>query len=141
VILSINSELNVFLLVVCVGFFLGVIYDLIRIARRVYKHGSLAINIEDLIFWVFTIFILFEFLRYNNSGEFRGFILIGCVIGSILYFSLLSNILFKMGVIFLKYINYLVNKLFKLLNFINFFSKIPLLSEKIRVLYNKKNMK
>ncbi|OGO86230.1 MAG: hypothetical protein A2Y22_07235 [Clostridiales bacterium GWD2_32_59] len=140
-ILSINSELNVFLLVLCVGFFLGIIYDLIRIVRRVYKHNIFAINIEDSIFWIVTIFILFEFLKYKNSGEFRGFILIGCIIGVILYFYLLSNVLSKMGVAFLKYIDCLIQKVFKLLNFINFFSKIPLLSEKIRVLYNKKIMK
>lgn len=128
-ILSINAEVNIFLLAICVGFGLAAIYDLLRILRRVYKHKNLIVNIEDFIYWMFTVCILFEFLRYKNFGELRGFILIGCIIGATIYFSVLSKYIISVGVTVFLYINSIIKKIFK---------KFSLLLEKIKVLYNKR---
>ena len=47
------------------------VYDLIRIFRRVAAHGVVWIAVEDMFFWVLSAFVLFQFLyqeRHIPSG-------------------------------------------------------------------------
>ena len=49
------------------------VYDLIRIFRRVAAHGVVWIAVEDMFFWVISAFVLFQFLYQEDDGKVRGF--------------------------------------------------------------------
>ena len=50
------------------------VYDLIRIFRRVAAHGVVWIAVEDMFFWVISAFVLFQFLYQEDDGKVRGFV-------------------------------------------------------------------
>ena len=45
------------------------VYDLIRIFRRVAAHGVVWIAVEDMFFWVISAFVLFQFLYQEDDGK------------------------------------------------------------------------
>ncbi|MCT4597513.1 MAG: spore cortex biosynthesis protein YabQ [Vallitalea sp.] len=87
----VSTQAITFMLSVLNGLFLGVIYDFIRIFRRIIKHSRLVVNVEDFIFWVFGSLIIFIEIFNNNDGTIRGFLYIGVFLGLILYFLLISK--------------------------------------------------
>ena len=72
---------------VCAGF----VYDLVRVLRRMVPHNSLALQLEDMVYWVlFTMFAMLVLL-WEDNGTFRIFSALAPVIGMILYFGFLSR--------------------------------------------------
>jgi spore cortex biosynthesis protein YabQ len=76
-ILSIGFQLRLFLLMIITGFVIGFVYDILRIIRRIIKHGKFIANIQDIIYWVIvTIFVFYIIFTYNN-GEIRFYSILG----------------------------------------------------------------
>ncbi|NMB97044.1 MAG: spore cortex biosynthesis protein YabQ [Clostridiaceae bacterium] len=96
--IEISVQAYTFLYSVLCGMLIGFIYDLLRIKRKTIKTGALFINVEDLAYWIIAATIVFALIFYSNSGEIRGYIFIGIVIGDILYTLLLSNLIVKLSV-------------------------------------------
>lgn len=61
------------------------VYDLIRIFRRVAAHGVVWIAVEDMFFWVISAFVLFQFLYQEDDGKVRGFVILAMFLGMLLY--------------------------------------------------------
>ena len=61
------------------------IYDVLRISRRIVNANTLAVNLEDILFFIAAALILFYTAYIKNSGEIRwqGFVGGGC--GVLLY--------------------------------------------------------
>ena len=57
------------------------VYDLIRIFRRVAAHGVVWIAVEDMFFWVISAFVLFQFLYQEDDGKVRGFVILAMFLG------------------------------------------------------------
>lgn len=79
-------------------------YDVIRIFRRIVKHGVLAIGIEDLIYWVGCSFFVFHIIYIRNDGVIRGFAILAIVLGMLIYNLTISNLI-------VKYISMILNKI------------------------------
>jgi hypothetical protein len=79
-------------------------YDVIRIFRRIVKHGVLAIGIEDFIYWVGCSFFVFHIIYIRNDGVIRGFAIMAIVIGMLIYNLTISNLI-------VKYISMVLNKI------------------------------
>lgn len=71
------------------SFLLGVMmmtaYDGIRIFRRILPHGTWAVAIEDLLYWLACGVCIFRMLYLENSGAVRGFAIAAVVLGMIMY--------------------------------------------------------
>ena len=80
---------------VLVGAVLFVVYDLIRILRRLFPHGIIWISLEDLIYWSIAGIWFFLRLCQVNDGIVRGYILFGMALGAWMYYRLCSRFLMK----------------------------------------------
>ena len=66
------------------GMFLALAYDLLRLLRRLIRHGSLALAVEDLLYWLACAVLVFRMLYEENSGAIRGFAIAAVILGMLL---------------------------------------------------------
>lgn len=78
---------------VCLGAGIALVYDGLRIFRRVVRHGIWLVSMEDLLYWVFVSFGIFGLLYYENSGTFRWFSVLGAAAGMLVYKALFGRFL------------------------------------------------
>lgn len=71
------------------------LYDLLRVIRRIFPHGIVWISVEDAAFWVLSAGWFFLRVGKANDGIIRFYILLGIVLGALLYYRLLSRRLMK----------------------------------------------
>ena len=69
------------------------VYDLIRIFRRVAAHG---------VVWMISAFVLFQFLYQEDDGKVRGFVILAMFLGMLLYGRLCSRGVVKGGTFLLQ---------------------------------------
>lgn len=107
------DEFYIFLFAINYGLILGLIYDLYRVFRYYSKPKKILSVIEDLIFWLIITLIFFIFLFKNTDGIIRGFVIIGFLIGGVLYFRIVSKysfpILIKLFRLILDLIHEIIN--------------------------------
>ena len=99
---EILKETDVLLASFLTGMALLLVYDLIRIMRRLIPHKSWAMGAEDLLFWAGSAIALFAMLYRENSGYIRGFAIGGVLAGMLAYNLLLSAWVVKGSVFLLK---------------------------------------
>ena len=84
------------------SFFVGVglvlFYDVFRILRRVIKHGTVWIGIEDISFWVLCTAAVFLLLYRENDGMMRLFAFVGILFGMGVYLAVLSKFVIRIFV-------------------------------------------
>lgn len=66
-------------------------YDLLRVIRRLIKHGTFWLALEDLIFWIITGVFIFTMIYKQNNGIIRGFAIMGMTIGMLLYNGIIKD--------------------------------------------------
>lgn len=88
---NIFQEMDFFAVSFALGILLVLVYDCLRIFRRLVRHGTVWISLEDLCYWVFTAFVIFAMLYRKNDGLIRGFSIGGIVLGMLLYNQLISR--------------------------------------------------
>ena len=89
--LGILEELQFFGLAVLRGIFILILYDLIRIFRRIVPHGVLAVALEDVFYWAGTALLIFQLLYRENDGAVRGYALFAVAAGMLFYHQTVSN--------------------------------------------------
>lgn len=67
----ISQELQLGIACFFMGILLMALYDVLRIFRRVVRHNMIAVSLEDMIFWVICMAVVFELLRVMNHGIYR----------------------------------------------------------------------
>lgn len=91
VILSMYGQIRLFAVLVLFGMAAGVVYDLFRAVRRIFYHSVLAVQIEDLLFWLaFTMAVMLVMLWENNAAL-RFFSIAAPLLGMLFYFCTLSR--------------------------------------------------
>lgn len=88
---NIFHELDFFAVSFALGIVLVLVYDCLRIFRRLVRHGVVWISLEDLCYWIFTAFVIFAMLYQKNDGLIRGFSIGGIVLGMLLYNQMISR--------------------------------------------------
>ncbi|NLL78378.1 MAG: hypothetical protein GX234_00920 [Clostridiales bacterium] len=88
---EIMGELDFLLRSVFLGLMITFLYDVIRIFRRVLRHGSFLVSLEDLAFWIFCSVCIFRLLYHENNGVFRWFVIMGAAAGMLFYKMTLSH--------------------------------------------------
>jgi spore cortex biosynthesis protein YabQ len=89
----IYDEMSLFGICFALGVMLAFIYDGFRILRLLVPHKDVVVDIEDLIFWIFTAWIVFKTLMVYNRGMLRAYAFMGMFLGVVLYAFTLSRLL------------------------------------------------
>lgn len=92
------DQVYIFLYAILGGAIVAFLYDVLRIKRRAIRTGVIMVSLEDILYWFVAAIFLFITVYNSNSGEMRGYILIGNVIGVILYESIFSRIIIASSV-------------------------------------------
>lgn len=87
------DQVYTFLYAILGGAIVAFLYDILRIKRRTIKTSVIIVGLEDILYWLTAAVFLFCIVFKSNSGEMRGYIFIGNVIGVIFYESLFSKII------------------------------------------------
>lgn len=72
------------------GAFITIVYDMIRIFRRLISHGNFLIGVEDFLFWIWTAVWSFSVLYRENDGNLRMYTLLFMAVGMVIYHKTLS---------------------------------------------------
>lgn len=91
--LGIAGELQFFGLSLLRGILILLLYDLLRIFRRVVSHGTFAVAVEDICYWLITALLIFQLIYRENDGAIRGYAIAALVMGMVLYYFTLSKYL------------------------------------------------
>lgn len=86
------------------------IYDLFRIKRKAIRTRNIVIYIEDFFFWIIVALVMFFVVYLSNEGELRGYIMIGTILGVVLYILLLSSIVIKWSLIIIRTVCMIIKK-------------------------------
>ncbi|MCI8362351.1 MAG: spore cortex biosynthesis protein YabQ [Clostridia bacterium] len=98
------SQLYSLLIFTITGIIIGVFFDIFRILRRSFKTPDIITYIEDVLFWVFTgIFFITVLFKFNN-GEIRSYVLLGLILGIIVYMLSISKYFIKINIAIIKII-------------------------------------
>ena len=93
---SVSKEAFVFLCSVLSGAAIFFIYDLFRLVRK--KSGSCTffVHIQDGVFWLIALFVMFFVVLFVNNGILRLYELLGALLGATLYGFALSEHILKL---------------------------------------------
>lgn len=111
------EQVYIFMYAIIGGSIVALLYDFFRIKRRAIKTNAIIIGLEDILYWLVAALFLFITVYKSNSGEMRGFIFIGNIIGVLLYESLLSGIIIASSVMTINLIKKLLMFIFKVLSY------------------------
>lgn len=91
----IQWELQYVAVAVTVGIGLAVLYDCLRIWRRLIPHGTVWLSVEDILFWMTASLITFVVCFVEDAGNIRWFAVAGEVIGALMYHYTIGRFLVK----------------------------------------------
>ena len=101
------------------GVLILILYDILRIFRRVIIHSAGAIGFEDFVYWMLVTFLIFSMMFRENNGAIRWFSVLGIFLGMVLYNMTIS-------LFFVKYVSLVFIKLRKIIEKILQFILKPL---------------
>ena len=90
---GITTELYLFMISILWGALVLLAYDQLRILRRVIRHNTFFVAVQDIIFWILASVFIFAMIYVRNSGTIRGFSIMGMGIGMIIYHYILSDLI------------------------------------------------
>ena len=73
------------------------LYDGLRLFRRMLSHSRFWIQAEDALYWIILALVVFLVLLHKNAGELRFFIFLGLGGGLLLYFLVCSPWVMAVG--------------------------------------------
>ena len=82
---EIGQELTFFMHSVFMGLVITFVYDWIRVCRKLFRHGTVLMSIEDLLFWLACGIAVFYMLYKENDGTLRWFAVLGATLGMFFY--------------------------------------------------------
>lgn len=94
----IYDEVELFTVCLLLGMALALLYDVVRVLRLLFRHWDWLVDLEDLLYWIFTGWSVFQTLFYFNRGALRGYAFLGLFLGVLLYTLTISRLfLFLIG--------------------------------------------
>lgn len=126
------EQVYIFLSSVLIGGIMGVIFDFFRALRRNGNTKNIIVYIQDIVFWLIIAVIIITSSFILNNGDLRGYMLVGYIIGALLYMLILSKYIKGLFIIIMNFFE----KIFKTL--VKPFEKIlEKLERKNKILENK----
>lgn len=94
--LPIAEQAGAFVGAVCLGFFVGIFYDLLRLFRQRLRWPGLA-YVLDLVFWIVVVVSIFLFAIRATGGKVRIYVLLSIFGGATAYFLSFSAWIMGLG--------------------------------------------
>jgi len=88
---GVEEQIKFLFFIVISGMLCGIVYDIIRARRKLLNLANICVNIEDIIFCIFTGIVFLTVTFYLNSGIIRISGFFGIIFGEIIYFLLIRN--------------------------------------------------
>ena len=119
-----SHDIFIFVLSLICGVLSGLIFDIFRAMRSVFKSGKSWVAIQDIVFCA-IVFVMFSYVVNNcNNGSVRWYEIAGAVLGVMLYYSTISFALLKIFKFVLKIIKDIFEKIRRIFDkFEKFFIK------------------
>ena len=89
--LSVSHQLFVFVCMFFCGWLTGIVFDVFRSLRRCVKSGSGVIVLQDLLFWLLELVIVYYTVFKVNNAKVRFYEAVALISGAIVYFIILSE--------------------------------------------------
>ena len=103
-----GNQTYLFIVFTIVGIIIGILFDIFRILRKSFKTKDIVTYIEDILFWILTgIIILFSMYKFSN-GELRFFMIIGILMGTLMYMITFIRYVIKISVFIIKIIKTII---------------------------------
>lgn len=91
-------QIYIFAIFILNGCIIGILFDIFRILRKSFKTSDFITSLEDILFCMLAgAFLIYSIFIFNN-GEIRLYVLLGLVIGLILYMLLFSKHMIEISV-------------------------------------------
>ncbi len=135
-----SEQLRLFLLSLGAGFFLGIVYDILRTIRLTLTKSKKVIFIFDVLYFILFGLGTFIFFLATNKGEFRSYMILGEIIGWIFYYLSFGLAAKSFTDAFVKAIHTVFKFVFKIISapflfifkvFLKIKEKISLISQKV----------
>lgn len=94
--INIADQTVTFVVSMGIGGLFCTVYDIIRAMRKVCINSFFAVFFADIIIWVIYAFLTFIFLMSRTNGEIRGYVLVGELLGFILWRVSMSKVIFPL---------------------------------------------
>lgn len=88
---GLEVEVMLFVQAILAGAGLFLVYDVLRVIRRIFVHGIIWISIEDALYWIVSGFWIFLRICRVNDGIIRGYMIVACLAGAALYYAIFSR--------------------------------------------------
>lgn len=82
---EIVKEWYFWLISIAAGAFMAFVYDVVRLFRRLIRHGRFAVDLEDILYWTACFVLSFTLLYYGNNGVIRFAAVFGAAVGMLAY--------------------------------------------------------
>lgn len=92
---GIKDELIFLLISFALGEGLVMLYDVLRIFRKIVNHGVVWISIEDIVYWILAALLIFGMIFQENDGLVRGFAIGGIFLGMLFFNHFASSFLIR----------------------------------------------
>ena len=100
----VENQAYLFLVFSFTGMLIGILFDFFRVLRKTYKTLDVITYIEDILFWILTGILIIYNILFFNDGEIRLFMILGIIIGALLYTLTISYFVIKI-------INFIMSKI------------------------------
>lgn len=150
----INNQALLFLIFSLNGVIIGLLFDFFRILRKSFKTSNVVTYFQDVLFWILTGISIIYFMYNFSDGTIRLYMIIGLIMGFMLYMLTVSTYIIRLFVFIIeliktciiriikiiyipiKFINILFHRIIKIFNF-PMFTKLKQLFTKL----SRKNIK
>ena len=110
---EIINEVDIFFRAITLGVIFALIYDFIRIIRRIVFKSFIIMGLEDILYWLIMAVMTCVFLYKVNGGVIRSYIITGIAAGMILYELSIGRFAVKYLTIALRFILGKICKIFE----------------------------
>lgn len=114
-ILSLHAQAQLFLLTILLGGGMGLVYDGLRVFRHALPHKPFWIQLEDGLFWLAAVFLVFGVMLHASSGEIRFFSIFGLFGGMGLYWLTLSRLVIAVSDRIIALVKYIAGLLWRII--------------------------
>ena len=139
----VEDQALIFIVFTFTGILLGILFDFFRVFRRTFNTIDFITYLEDILYWILAGIIVLYNIWFFNNGEIRFFMIIGIIMGAIIYSLLFSSILIKIETMLLTKLKNIIMFFYKIIiipieKIINFFA---FYTRKINIIAKKQNNK
>ena len=89
---EVAGDVRFFLAMVLFGAVAALVYDVLRVWRRLHRQSLFVVSFQDFVYWFVTGVAAFRVIYRYNAGVLRLFVFVGACLGAIIYRVLFSRL-------------------------------------------------